>query len=127
MPSLHTPPAPSTTNLSTEPLKARGCTSRPSWAGGCLRLSRESRSAETPRSRTATPPTWRSSSPRFRQVTPTGMAGAALLGGNTVVLKPPPETAATGVEIARILLESGVRAGAINLVHGDAPTGRALV
>jgi 1-pyrroline-5-carboxylate dehydrogenase len=56
-----------------------------------------------------------------------GMAGAALLGGNTVVLKPPPETAATGTELVRLLLEAGVPPGAINLVHGDAVTGRALV
>lgn len=56
-----------------------------------------------------------------------GMAGAALLGGNTVVLKPPPETAATGTELVRLLLEAGVPPGAVNLVHGDALTGSALV
>ena len=56
-----------------------------------------------------------------------GMSGAALLGGNTVVLKPPPETAATGTELVRLLLEAGVPPGAMNLVHGDAVTGRALV
>lgn len=56
-----------------------------------------------------------------------GMAGAALLGGNTVVLKPPPETAATGTELVRLLLEAGVPPGGVNLVHGDAVTGQALV
>jgi 1-pyrroline-5-carboxylate dehydrogenase len=56
-----------------------------------------------------------------------GMAGAALLAGNTVVLKPPPETAAAGTELVRILLEAGVPPGAVNLVHGDAVTGSALV
>ena len=56
-----------------------------------------------------------------------GMTASALLAGNTVVLKPPPETAASGTELVRIFLEAGVPPGAVNLVHGDAVTGSALV
>ena len=57
----------------------------------------------------------------------TGMSSAALLAGNAVVLKPPPETAAAGTELVRLFLQAGVPPGAINLVHGDAVTGKALV
>jgi 1-pyrroline-5-carboxylate dehydrogenase len=72
--------------------------------------------------------TWAVISPfNFPLALATGMVSAALLGGNTVVLKPAPETALCGTEIVRILLEAGVPPGALNLVHGDAEAGSTLV
>jgi 1-pyrroline-5-carboxylate dehydrogenase len=55
----------------------------------------------------------------------TGMASAALLGGNTVVLKPSEEAVRSGAVLAELfdVLPHGV----LNVVHGGPATGRALV
>ncbi|HYF59875.1 MAG TPA: aldehyde dehydrogenase family protein [Burkholderiaceae bacterium] len=55
-----------------------------------------------------------------------GMTSAALLGGNTVVLKPAEGAALSAPMLARILRESGLPPGAFNLVCGGAATGAAL-
>jgi len=57
---------------------------------------------------------------------PLGMAAAALVMGNTVVLKPSPMTPACGEALAEILFEAGVPQGALSLLFGCAETGRAL-
>ena len=54
------------------------------------------------------------------------MAGAALIAGNTVVLKPSEETPWTGALLGEIL-EAELGDGVFNLVHGGPETGRALV
>lgn len=51
----------------------------------------------------------------------------ALCSGNTVVWKPSEEASATGVEFARAMVEGGVPAEALQMVHGAADVGRALV
>jgi 1-pyrroline-5-carboxylate dehydrogenase len=56
-----------------------------------------------------------------------GMAAAALVAGNAVVLKPPEEAPQSGGAVARLLAEAGVPDGVISLVHGGPETGRALV
>ncbi|HXA55702.1 MAG TPA: aldehyde dehydrogenase family protein [Solirubrobacteraceae bacterium] len=56
-----------------------------------------------------------------------GMASAALLAGNTVVVKPSEETPWTGALLAEALLAGELPAGVFNLVHGGPATGRALV
>ncbi len=54
------------------------------------------------------------------------MITGALLGGNTVVYKPAPQTALTGGLLVEALHEAGVPAGAVNLICGE-ESGRALV
>jgi 1-pyrroline-5-carboxylate dehydrogenase len=56
----------------------------------------------------------------------TSMITGALLGGNTVVFKPSPGAALTASMLVDVFERTGVPAGTINLVCGDAPTGRAL-
>lgn len=57
-----------------------------------------------------------------------GMSGAALLAGNTVVLKPSEETPWCAHELERILLEAGVPEGVLQVVYGRGPTlGEAMV
>jgi 1-pyrroline-5-carboxylate dehydrogenase len=56
-----------------------------------------------------------------------GMAGSALIAGNTVVLKPSEETPRTGAILGEIALAAGLPPGVFNLVHGGPSTGRALV
>jgi 1-pyrroline-5-carboxylate dehydrogenase len=57
-----------------------------------------------------------------------GMAGAALLTGNTVVLKPTSATPLTGLRLYEAFTAAGVPAGAINYVTGPgAPFGEAAV
>jgi 1-pyrroline-5-carboxylate dehydrogenase len=56
-----------------------------------------------------------------------GMFGSALIAGNTVVFKPSEESPSTGAALAEIVQGAGLPAGAFNLVHGGADTGRALV
>ena len=56
-----------------------------------------------------------------------GMAAAALLAGNAVVLKPPEEAPWSGGAVARLLADAGVPDGVISLVHGGPETGQALV
>jgi acyl-CoA reductase-like NAD-dependent aldehyde dehydrogenase len=46
----------------------------------------------------------------------------ALAAGNTMVLKPAEETPLTAIALAEILMEAGLPAGVLNLVHGDGPT-----
>jgi acyl-CoA reductase-like NAD-dependent aldehyde dehydrogenase len=52
---------------------------------------------------------------------------AALLTGNTVLLKPSEVTAATGVMIEKLFERCPKLAGYIRVLHGDAETGAALV
>jgi 1-pyrroline-5-carboxylate dehydrogenase len=56
----------------------------------------------------------------------TSMITGALLGGNTVVFKPSPGAALTASMLVDVFERTEVPAGTINLVCGDAPTGRAL-
>jgi 1-pyrroline-5-carboxylate dehydrogenase len=57
-----------------------------------------------------------------------GPVGAALVAGNTVVLKPSNQGALIGLELARILAAAGVPAGAFHVVTGSGPeAGAALV
>ncbi len=56
-----------------------------------------------------------------------GPVGAALVAGNTVVLKPSSDAPWMGIEIARILAEAGVPNGVVNVVTGSgAEVGQAL-
>ena|ERR1700729_281008 len=55
------------------------------------------------------------------------MLSAALIAGNTVVLKPSQATPWTGALLGEALLAGGLPSGVFNLVHGGAATGRALV
>jgi RHH-type proline utilization regulon transcriptional repressor/proline dehydrogenase/delta 1-pyrroline-5-carboxylate dehydrogenase len=56
-----------------------------------------------------------------------GMASAALVTGNTVVLKPAEQSPACGQVIVESLLRAGAPEGAINLVTGFGDAGAALV
>jgi (Z)-2-((N-methylformamido)methylene)-5-hydroxybutyrolactone dehydrogenase len=53
--------------------------------------------------------------------------GPALAAGNTVVLKPAPETPVTSLRLAELAMEAGFPAGVINVVPGGDDAGRALV
>lgn len=53
--------------------------------------------------------------------------GAALIAGNTVVLKPSELSSFVGKEIGRIFKEAGLPDGVINVITGDGETGRYLV
>jgi 1-pyrroline-5-carboxylate dehydrogenase len=55
-----------------------------------------------------------------------GMTAAALIAGNTVVVKPSEEASWTGALFAE-LLAGELPSGAFNLLHGGPPTGQALV
>lgn len=55
-----------------------------------------------------------------------GMTTGALLGGNTVVLKPAPGAALSAPALARLFREAGLPPGVFNLVCGDRDTGEAL-
>jgi succinate-semialdehyde dehydrogenase/glutarate-semialdehyde dehydrogenase len=48
--------------------------------------------------------------------------GAAIAAGNTVVLKPAPETPMCAIAIAKLFERSGYPAGTLNIVTGDAAT-----
>jgi RHH-type transcriptional regulator, proline utilization regulon repressor / proline dehydrogenase / delta 1-pyrroline-5-carboxylate dehydrogenase len=56
-----------------------------------------------------------------------GMTSAALVSGNTVVLKPAEQSPACGQVIVEALLQAGAPAGAVNLVTGFGDAGAALV
>jgi succinate-semialdehyde dehydrogenase/glutarate-semialdehyde dehydrogenase len=56
---------------------------------------------------------------------PCGLVGAALVTGNTVVLKPSERTPHTGLELARLLAD-GLPDGALEVVTGDGATGARL-
>src|SRR5664280_2252241 len=45
--------------------------------------------------------------------------GAALSAGCTVILKPAEETPATGLALARALVDAGLPAGVLNIVFGE--------
>jgi aldehyde dehydrogenase (NAD+) len=51
----------------------------------------------------------------------------ALVAGNTVVLKPAPETPWTADLIAQMVAEAGFPTGVVNVVHGDAEPAIALI
>ena len=53
--------------------------------------------------------------------------GPALAAGNTVVLKPSPETPGTTLRLAELAVEAGLPAGALNVITGGADVGQALV
>jgi acyl-CoA reductase-like NAD-dependent aldehyde dehydrogenase len=52
----------------------------------------------------------------------------ALAAGNTVVVKPAEQAPVTALRLGRVLLEAGVPAGVVNVLHGSGPeAGNALV
>jgi betaine-aldehyde dehydrogenase len=53
--------------------------------------------------------------------------GPALAAGNTVVLKPAPETPLTSLALGELALEAGIPAGVLNVVTGGDEVGAALV
>ena len=56
-----------------------------------------------------------------------GPSGAALIAGNTVVLKPAAEGSLTAWHMAKCMDDAGVPAGVFNLVYGGDGAGKALV
>jgi aldehyde dehydrogenase (NAD+) len=64
----------------------------------------------------------------FPMAIPTWKIFPALICGNTVVFKPASDTPATATVLVEILIEAGVPAGVVNLVHGGgSDVGMALV
>jgi aldehyde dehydrogenase (NAD+) len=63
----------------------------------------------------------------FPFAVPLWMLGPSLLEGNTAVFKPSEDTPAVGQRLVELFVEAGFPAGVINLVHGDAAAGEALV
>jgi aldehyde dehydrogenase (NAD+) len=63
----------------------------------------------------------------FPFAVPLWMLGPSLLEGNTAVFKPSEDTPAIGQRLAELFAEAGFPPGVINLVHGAAATGEALV
>jgi 1-pyrroline-5-carboxylate dehydrogenase len=55
------------------------------------------------------------------------MISAALVAGNTVVFKPSPSAGLTGAILVQAAEAAGIPAGSLNLVRGDAATGRAMI
>jgi acyl-CoA reductase-like NAD-dependent aldehyde dehydrogenase len=51
---------------------------------------------------------------------------AAFAAGNTTIVKPPPQAPASSAAVVEILLESGMPAEAVQLLHGDGRLGGAL-
>jgi acyl-CoA reductase-like NAD-dependent aldehyde dehydrogenase len=51
----------------------------------------------------------------------------AIAAGNSVVLKPPPQAPLTVHRLAELVVEAGLPAGMLNVVHGGAEVGAALV
>jgi len=51
----------------------------------------------------------------------------AIAAGNTVVLKPAPETPATAHLIGQLIQEAGIPDGVVNIVHGDVAPAQALL
>ena len=56
-----------------------------------------------------------------------GMTGAAIVCGNTVVLKPSPDAPTIAARFLALLVEAGLPDGVVNLVQGGAEVGSALV
>ncbi len=63
----------------------------------------------------------------FPFAVPLWMLGPSLLEGNTVVFKPSEDTPAIGQRLVELFEEAGFPPGVVNLVHGDAEAGEALV
>src|SRR5437879_3255475 len=63
----------------------------------------------------------------FPFAVPLWMLGPSLLEGNTVVFKPSEDTPAIGQRLMELFEEAGFPAGVVNLVHGAAEVGEALV
>ena len=63
----------------------------------------------------------------FPFAVPLWMLGPSLLEGNTAVFKPSEDTPAIGQRLVELFEEAGFPAGTVNLVHGEGPTGEALV
>jgi aldehyde dehydrogenase (NAD+) len=63
----------------------------------------------------------------FPFAVPLWMLGPSLLEGNTAVFKPSEDTPAVGQRLVELFEEAGFPPGVINLVHGDAVAGEALV
>src|SRR5216684_1413514 len=63
----------------------------------------------------------------FPFAVPLWMLGPSLLEGNTAVFKPSEDTPAVGQRIVELFEEAGFPPGVINLIHGDAVAGEALV
>ena len=56
-----------------------------------------------------------------------GMTSAAIVTGNTVVLKPSPDAPTIAAKFIEVLEETGLPAGVVNFVTGGAETGEAMV
>jgi len=63
----------------------------------------------------------------FPFAVPLWMLGPSLLEGNTVVFKPSEDTPAIGQRLIELFVEAGFPPGVVNLVHGAAAVGEALV
>ncbi len=63
----------------------------------------------------------------FPFAVPLWMLGPSLLEGNTAVFKPSEDTPAVGQRLVELFQEAGFPPGVLNLVHGDAEAGEALV
>src|SRR5947209_3236556 len=63
----------------------------------------------------------------FPFAVPLWMLGPSLLEGNTAVFKPSEDTPAIGQRLAELFEEAAFPPGTINLVHGEAEAGEALV
>src|SRR5438270_7032569 len=63
----------------------------------------------------------------FPFAVPLWMLGPSLVEGNTAVYKPSEDTPAIGQRLVELFEEAGFPPGVINLVHGEAEAGEALV
>ncbi|MBI3333784.1 MAG: L-glutamate gamma-semialdehyde dehydrogenase [Candidatus Omnitrophica bacterium] len=64
----------------------------------------------------------------FPLAIPAGMTGAALVTGNTLVLKPAEQSSIVDFHLVELLLKAGIPPGVVNLLHGLGPeVGDALV
>lgn len=63
----------------------------------------------------------------FPVAIPVWKLGPAIAAGNSAVIKPAPETPHSTELVIRALADSGLPAGVVNLVHGDAVAGEALI
>jgi aldehyde dehydrogenase (NAD+) len=63
----------------------------------------------------------------FPFAVPLWMLGPSLVEGNTAVFKPSEDTPAIGQRLVELFEEAGFPPGVVNLIHGDAEAGEALV
>jgi RHH-type transcriptional regulator, proline utilization regulon repressor / proline dehydrogenase / delta 1-pyrroline-5-carboxylate dehydrogenase len=63
----------------------------------------------------------------FPLAIPAGMATAALVAGNTIIIKPAPQTPATAQLLLHALEQAGVPSGVVNFLPGGDDVGKALV